>query len=70
MQLLNAMHLHVVCTPKPPPQLPTCHAGALGDVFVFTTEGLGHNGAQEALAALLVLLPHAAAELLLHLQCI
>ena len=70
MQLLNAVHLHLVCTRTPPPQPLMCHAGALGDVFVFNTEGLGRNEAHKAFTALPVLLPHAAAELLLHLQSI
>ena len=70
MQLLNAVHSHLVCTPKPPPQPPVCCAGALGDVFDFSTEGLGRSEAHRAFAALPMLLPYAAAELLLHLQCI
>ena len=64
----NAVHLHLVCTLTQPPQPPVCHAGTLGDVFVFITKRLGRNEAHKAFAALLVLLPHAAAELLLHLQ--
>ena len=68
MQLLNAVHLHLVCTLIPPQQLPVCCAGALGDVFVFTTGRMSHNEAHKALVALPVVLPHAAAELLLHLQ--
>ena len=68
MQLLNAVHLHLVCTLIPPQQLPVCCAGALGDVFVFTTGRMSHNEAHKALVALPVLLPHAAAELLLRLH--
>ena len=68
MQPLNAMHLHLMGTLMPSLWLPACHAGTLGDVFVFITKGLGHNAAHKAFAALPVLLPHAAAELLLHLQ--
>ena len=67
---LGLRRAQMVASWTPPPQPPVCHAGTLGDVFVFITKRLGHNEAHKAFAALLVLLPHAAAELLLHLQSI